>query len=101
MSNTEWQNVCDIINISLTLNFKPVLKRLRYVKEKMHVKYTLEGMDRYAGQLLDHENIRKIEDLIKSQKSQKFQECGIFTLYSLGFLDNLHFCCFDENYYVF
>ena len=22
-------------------------------------------------------------------------------LYSLGFLENLHFCCFDEYYHVF
>ena len=40
----------------------------------MHVKYTLEGMTRYAGQFLDHENIQQIEDLNKSQKSQKFRE---------------------------
>ena len=26
---------------------------------------------------------------------------GIFILYSLGFLDHLHFCCFDENYHMF
>ena len=24
-----------------------------------------------------------------------------FTIYSLGFLDHLHFCCFDENHHVF
>ena len=26
---------------------------------------------------------------------------GIFTLSTLGFLNPLHFCCFDENYHVF
>ena len=31
----------------------------------------------------------------------KWQKCGIFTLYSLDFLDHLHFCCFDDNYHGF
>ena len=29
------------------------------------------------------------------------KKSGIFTLYTFGFLDQLHFCCFDENYHVF
>ena len=28
-------------------------------------------------------------------------KCVIFTFHSVGFLDHLHFCCFDENYHVF
>ena len=31
----------------------------------------------------------------------KRQKCGIFTFYSLGFPNYLHFYCFDENYHVF
>ena len=36
-----------------------------------------------------------ISQYVKKLKS------GIFNLYSLGFLDHLHFCCFNENYRVF
>ena len=32
---------------------------------------------------------------------EKAKKNGIFTLYTLDFLDHLHFCCFDENYHVF
>ena len=34
-------------------------------------------------------------------QDMKRQKCGIFYFYSLGFLDHLKFCCFDENYHVF
>ena len=36
-----------------------------------------------------------------SQDVQKVKNLGFFTVYSLGCLDHLHFCCFDENYHVF
>ena len=31
----------------------------------------------------------------------KTLKSGIFTFSTLGFLDHLHFCCFDENHHVF
>ena len=35
-----------------------------------------------------------------SQDVKRQKKSGIFTLYTLDFLDHLNFVCFDENYYV-
>ena len=36
-----------------------------------------------------------------SQDVKRLKKSGIFTFYTLRFLDHLHLCCFEENYYVF
>ena len=43
---------------------------------------------------------RKIYIWEESARMSKRYKCGIFSLYSLSFLDHLQFCCFDENYHV-
>ena len=37
----------------------------------------------------------------ESLRMRKGKKCVIFVRYSMGFLDNLHLCYFDENYHVF
>ena len=36
-----------------------------------------------------------------SQGVKMPKKSEIFTLYTLGFLDHVHFFCFDINYYLF
>ena len=40
-------------------------------------------------------------DINGRNQDVKRLKCGIFTLYSLGFLNHLYISCFDENYHVF
>ena len=35
-----------------------------------------------------------------SQDVKRLKKSGIFILYTFGFLDHLHFICYDENYHV-